>query len=161
MAAFELTRSVDVDAPPERVHALIADFRNWLVWSPWEGADENLQREYSGPDSGVGARYAWNGNKKAGSGSMVIVDDKPDRVEIDLTFTEPMAAQNKAVFSLLAGGDGATAGTAAGDSTRVLWIMTGTRNTLMSIAGALFFDRMLGKDFERGLASLKAAAETP
>ncbi len=75
MAADNWTveRSTTIDAAPERVYEQLADFHQWRSWSPWEDLDPDLQRDYSGPESGTGAVYRWSGNRKAGSGRMEIV----------------------------------------------------------------------------------------
>jgi hypothetical protein len=151
MASFSMTRSTTVDAPPERVHPLIDDFRAWQQWSPWEGVDPDLQRTYTGPERGVGSHYAWSGNKKAGEGTMEITSSTPSAVVVDLRFLKPFKATNVTRFDL----------TPVGGGTRVDWTMTGERNAVMSLMGKLFFDQAIGKDFDRGLASLKAAAERP
>jgi hypothetical protein len=148
MPTFENSRSLSIAAPVEAVRALVADFHAWTRWSPWEHLDADLQRTYAGPDEGVGARYAWAG-KKAGSGSMVITAATPERIDIDLDFEKPFKANNKVVFRF----------ERAGDATRVTWTMSGTRNVLLAILGPLVLDRMIGKDFEKGLAQLKALAE--
>lgn len=148
MPTFEHTRSIDIAAPPETVRALVADFHSWVKWSPWEGLDADLARTYGGPDSGVGARYGWGG-KKAGEGSMIITGAAPDRIEIDLDFVKPFKANNKAVFRF----------ESRGNATHVTWTMSGTRNLAFAVMGKLFFDAMIGKDFDKGLAKLKAAAE--
>jgi hypothetical protein len=152
MADFSLTRSTTVDAPTDRVHALVDDFHEWQQWSPWEGVDPFLERTYSGPPTGVGSRYRWSGNRKAGRGEMEIVGSSPSQVAVDLTFLKPFKAHNRITFDLQQAGGG---------HTRVVWTMTGGRNPVMSLAGRLFFDRAIGRDFDRGLASLKAAAESP
>lgn len=149
MPRFEHSRSTDIAAPPERVRALVNDFHEWLKWSPWEELDANLTRTYSGADRGVGARYAWAG-KKAGEGTMHITASEPDRLDIDLDFVKPIKAENKIVFRF----------EPTGDSTRVTWTMSGNRNILLAAMGKLFFDSMVKKDFEKGLAKLKATAES-
>ena len=150
MADFEVVRSTTIGAPPGQVHRLIADFREWRSWSPWEDVDPNLKREYSGTESGVGARYAWEGNRKAGKGDMEIVDSKPERVELRLTFEKPWKATNRVVFDLTA---------ADGDSTDVTWRMSGTSKGFAALFSKVFsMDRMVGKDFEKGLARMKACA---
>lgn len=146
---FSLTRHTYVDADPARVHDLIDDFRHWQAWSPWEGTDPELHREYDGPQRGVGSRYEWRGNSKAGEGSMEITDSDPSRVVIDLRFVKPFKAENVSRFDIAPTGGGAD----------VTWTMTGRRNVVMAVFGPLFFDRMIGRDFERGLARLKSAAE--
>ena len=149
MPSFELSRSTTVAAPPERVHALLDDFRAWRQWSPWEDVDPDLRRTYTGPERGVGAHYAWVGNKKAGEGTMEVVEDTPSTVAVDLRFLKPFEATNLTRFDL----------EPAGDGTRVVWTMTGERNLAFAVMGKLFFDKAIGKDFDKGLARLKAAAE--
>ena len=144
-----MTREITVDAPPQTVHALIDSFPAWQQWSPWEGVDPQLQRTYSGPDAGVGAHYAWSGNKQAGSGSMEIVGSTPEQIDITLQFLKPFKATNRTTFRM----------TPSGSGTKVSWTMSGQRNPLMSLMGTLFFDKAIGKDFDRGLADLKARAE--
>ena len=151
MASFELSRATTVAAPPERVHALLDDFHQWQRWSPWEGLDPDLRRTYTGPEKGVGSHYAWSGNKKAGEGTMEMVESTPTAVVVDLRFLKPFEATNLTRFDL----------TPEGGGTHVVWTMTGGRNALMSLLGRLYFDKAIGKDFDRGLAQLKAVAEAP
>jgi hypothetical protein len=148
MPSFELSRSIEVAAPLERVKTFVTDFHEWVKWSPWEDLDADLTRTYSGAERGVGARYGWVG-KKAGAGSMAITGSEDDRVAIDLDFVKPFKAENKVVFRF----------EPVGDSTRVTWTMSGNRNLAFAIMGKLFFDSMIGKDFEKGLARLKTTAE--
>ena len=149
MADFSLSRSTRVHASPDRIHALLDDFREWQKWSPWEGVDPDLDREYAGPDHGVGSAYHWAGNKKAGEGEMAITESTPTSVVVDLVFLKPFKATNVTRFDLAP----------VGDATDVTWTMTGTRSAIMSVGGKLFFDKAIGKDFERGLADLKTQAE--
>ena len=152
MADFEVVRSTSIAAPADRIHGLIDDFHAWRSWSPWEDVDPALKREYSGPSSGVGARYAWEGNRKAGKGTMEIVGSAPERIDVRLTFEKPFKATNDVAFTLVPGGDGATG---------VTWRMTGTQKGLAALFGKVFsMDRLVGKDFERGLTRMKAAAES-
>lgn len=148
---FLVERSAVINAEAATVFDLINDFHRWTTWSPWEGVDPAMQRTYSGPESGVGASYAWSGNKKAGSGSMKITESVPgSRVVLDLSFLKPFKAQNVTTF-LLEPQD---------SSTRVTWQMTGKKNFFFKIFGFIFsMDKMVGKDFEKGLAQLKAEAE--
>ena len=96
---FLVERTTIVKAEAPVVFALINDFHQWTQWSPWEGLDPAMQRTYAGPDAGVGASYAWAGNKKAGSGSMVITESVPnERVVLDLAFLKPFKAQNVTTF---------------------------------------------------------------
>ncbi|WP_374456411.1 SRPBCC family protein [Nocardioides sp.] len=149
MADFSLSRSTRIQAEPSRVHALLDDFREWQKWSPWEGLDPDLSREYTGPDHGVGSTYHWAGNKKAGEGEMQIKESTPTSVVVDLQFLKPFKATNVTSFRLVP----------SGDATDVTWTMTGQRSAIMSVMGKLFFDKAIGKDFEKGLASLKQEAE--
>jgi len=149
MADFSMSRSISIQAEPARVHALLEDFREWQKWSPWEGLDPALNREFTGPDHGVGSTYHWSGNKKAGEGEMAITESTPTSVVVDLEFLKPFKATNVTSFAL----------TPTGSGTDVTWTMTGKRGAIMGLMGKLFFDKAIGKDFDKGLASLKAEAE--
>lgn len=150
MGAFSVVRRAHINADPARVHALIDDFHAWSQWSPWEDIDPQMQREFSGPSAGPGAGYAWQGNRKAGAGSMEITSSNPDRISIDLRFTKPFKAENTLVFDLVPADGG----------TDVTWSMSGEQRGLAALMGMLMpMDRLVGKDFERGLARLTSAAE--
>lgn len=151
MADFSLSRSVRVQAAPERVHVLLEDFREWQRWSPWEGLDPAMRREYSGPAQGVGSSYHWSGNKRAGEGEMRMTESTVSRVTVDLDFLKPFKASNVTTFDLVPSGEG----------TEVIWTMTGTRSAVMSLMGRLVFDKAIAGDFDKGLASLKREAERP
>ncbi len=148
--SFTVVREGHVVAPPGKVHGLINDFHEWTKWSPWEKMDPNLTRNYSGASSGKGAAYDWSGNKKVGQGRMDITATTPSRIDIDLHFMKPFEARNKTVFSLSPGNGG----------TDVRWEMTGSSPFMFKVM-SLFtsMDKMIGKDFEAGLANMKAAAE--
>jgi uncharacterized protein YndB with AHSA1/START domain len=151
MSEFEVARSTTIAADPARVHSLINDFHAWTTWSPWEDLDPELSRDYSGPDTGVGARYAWQGNRKAGQGSMEITESTPERIVLRLLFLKPWKADNRVDFTLTPVGDAGT---------QVTWRMTGSNSGLQAVFSKLFnMERLVGKDFDRGLARLKAAAE--
>ena len=151
MSAFEVVRRAHVAADPARVHDLINDFHRWRAWSPWEDVDPALERDYTGSDSGVGAHYAWSGNRKAGRGSMEIIESNPARVGIDLRFEKPFKADNKIGFELVPVDGG----------TDVTWRMTGEQRGLSALFGRLLnMDKLVGGDFEKGLARLKSAAES-
>jgi uncharacterized protein YndB with AHSA1/START domain len=150
---YTVERAATIDAPAERIYVQIADFRRRRAWSPWEDLDPNLQRTYSGAEAGAGAVYAWSGNRKAGQGRMEITDaSAPSRVDIDLVFEEPWKAHNTTVCSIRPSGEGS----------QVAWTMTGPK-TLMTKAMGIFtsMDKVVGKDFEKGLARLRAVAERP
>jgi hypothetical protein len=150
MSAFTISRTTTIAAPPGAVRAEIEDFRRWRAWSPWEGLDGNLRRTYSGAESGVGAHYAWEGNRRAGSGSMEIVAATPESLRIALEFLKPWKASNEVVFTLSPEGAG----------TRVTWTMTGTHAGIAKLfARFINVDKLIGRDFEKGLARLKEIAE--
>jgi hypothetical protein len=148
---FRVQRSARIAAPPERIYPLLADFRRWRAWSPWEGLDPDLERTYGGSPTGKGATYAWDGNKKAGAGAMEITEESaPYAVGIDLHFTRPFPAHNRSEFRLKPDGR----------STDVTWAMHGPQSLLMRVM-CLFYpmDKLIGPDFEKGLAQLKTEAE--
>ena len=149
--SFRVERSVSIKAPPEKAFALINDFHNWTQWSPWENIDPNLKRNYSGPRSGTGTVYAWEGNGDAGQGRMEMLENTPpSRIKIKLDFLKPFEAHNTAEFTL----------EAKGDSTTITWAMYGPSPYLSKVMGIFVsMDKIVGKDFERGLTNLKAAAE--
>ncbi|MDF3060325.1 MAG: polyketide cyclase [Microvirga sp.] len=150
-AGFRIERATSIKAPPDKIFALINDFRNWRAWSPWERMDPNLRRSYSGAERGEGAVYEWEGNSKVGKGRMEIVEaPPPSRVAIKLDFLKPFEAHNTAEFTLVP----------RGDATEVTWAMHGPNLFIGKVMGVFMsMDRMIGKDFEAGLANLKAAAE--
>lgn len=148
-ATFSLKRSTSIKASPGKIAPFISDFHLWGAWSPWEKIDADLQRSFSGAESGVGAVYAWEG-KKAGSGRMEILESTPAAVVIKLDFIKPMKAHNTAIFTM----------EPSGDSTAVTWEMKGHNNFVAKVFQVFMdMDKMVGKSFEEGLASLKAAAE--
>ena len=150
---FRVQRSALINAPPERIFPLIADLRRWSAWSPWEKKDPAMQRTFGGAERGVGATYAWEGDKNVGTGRMEIIEaTPPSRVAIKLDFVRPFEAHNTVTFTL----------TPQGDGTQVLWAMDGPVPFLFRIVHLFMnMDRMVGGDFEQGLAALKAEAEKP
>ena len=147
---FEVTRDTTVDAPPQKVYELLADFRQWRQWSPWEDIDPQLWRSYSGAASGVGAEYEWAGNRKAGAGRMEIIEaEPPSRVVIALQFLKPFKSKSTTTFRV----DPAAGGT------HVTWRMVGPKTFMTRFMGVFMsMDKMVGPDFEKGLAQLADAA---
>ncbi|HMH19269.1 MAG TPA: SRPBCC family protein [Burkholderiales bacterium] len=149
---FSVERSTSIKAPPEKIFPLLNDFRRWDAWSPWEKKDPAMKRTYSAQTSGKGAEYAWEGNKDVGQGRMEIAESAPpSRVAIKLDFLKPFETHNRVEFTL----------EPKGDSTSVTWAMQGPApyvSKLMQVFVSM--DKLIGKDFETGLANLKAAAET-
>lgn len=150
MSAFTISRGTTIAAAPAAVRAQVEDFRAWRQWSPWEDLDPNLTRSYSGADHGVGARYAWEGNRKAGAGSMEITAATPESLSIELAFLKPWRATNQVVFTFAPEGAG----------THVTWTMAGAHVGLAKLfARFINVEKLIGPDFEKGLARLKELAE--
>jgi len=151
-AAFSYVRSISIAAPPAQVFARVVDFAAWPAWSPWAKLDPAMKTAYAGEPGHVGASYTWSGNDKVGEGRMTLTDvQDSSRIAIRLEFLRPFASTNESVFTFAPDGAG----------TRVSWSMSGTNN-FMAKAASIFMnmDKMIGGDFERGLAQLKQQAET-
>jgi hypothetical protein len=150
-ADFRYARSATIAAPPAVIFQHVNDFKKMDVWSPWMKIDPNVKTTYEGPPSGVGAIESWDGNKNVGSGRMTITDSRPSElIQMKLEFFRPFAATNTAEFTFKPEGSGTT----------VTWAMFGKRNFMTKAMGMFMnFDKMIGGDFEKGLANLKAIAE--
>ena len=150
-AAYRVSRSTTIAAPPTVVYAQVADFHRWDAWSPWAKLDPSMKTTFSGPVAAPGSSYAWAGNDKVGEGRMTIVDARPaQRVLIKLEFLKPFEATSSTEFSFAP----------SGGATQTTWTMDGRNN----FAGKLFsvftdMDKMIGNDFDRGLAQLRIVAE--
>jgi len=142
---FKVQREATIQAPPEKVYALISDFKAWPAWSPWEKKDPQMKRTFGDKT------YAWQGNKEVGEGRMEIVEAVPPaRVKLKLDFIKPFEAHNVVDFTLQP----------KDKATQVTWAMQGDTPFLFKIVHVFMdMDKMVGKDFEAGLANLKAAAE--
>ena len=148
---FRVQRSTTINAPAAKVFPLIDDFRRWTAWSPFEKMDPTMRRTYGATTAGKGATYAWEGDGKAGAGRMEIAESTaPSRVGIVLDFEKPIANRARTTFTL----------SPHGDATLVTWTMESPNRYLVKVMH-LFFDaeQIVGDDFARGLADLKAAAE--
>lgn len=148
---FRIERTATIAAPPEIVFEQVNVMANRRAWYPWDGLDPDMQRTYGDIPAGVGATYAWKGNDDVGSGQQTIVESVPNRKVVDdLDFVEPFPAKNTSLFEFAPEGDG----------TRVTWAMEGTSNFVMKAFGIFFdMDAAVGKDFEKGLASLNAVSQ--
>jgi len=146
MSTYSVTRSTVIPAPAKDVFPLVNDFREWPKWSPWEALDPDMQRTYSGAESGTGAKYAWSGNRKAGAGNMEITESRePEVIRIRLEFTKPFPGVNPTTFTFEPEGGG----------TRVTWSMAGEHKGIGKLFGLFMnLDKMVGRDYEKGLASL-------
>ena len=150
-ASYKVVRSATIDAPQADVFGLINDFHQWEKWSPWAKLDPKMKVDYSGAASGKDASYHWVGNDDVGEGRMTILGSSPsDRIEIKLEFVKPFESNSITTFLLKPEGSAGT---------NVSWEMAG-ENNFMSKAMTLFMsmDKMIGGDFEKGLAQMKLAA---
>ncbi len=148
---FRVQRSASIKAAPDKIFSHINDFHSFGAWSPWEKKDPDMKRTYSGAANGKGAIYAWEGNREVGKGRMEITESSPPgKIAMKLDFEKPFEAHNIVEFTLLP----------KGDVTEVTWAMHGPNPYLAKIMHIFFdVDKMVGKDFETGLANLKAVAE--
>ena len=147
---FRISRSTTVNAPAAKIHPFVDDFKRWTLWSPWEHKDPAMRRTFSERTAGQGATYAWDGNADVGAGRMTILESTPARIGVALEFLKPMTNQAKAVFTFVP----------QGEATVVTWSMEGQNPFLSKVMHVFFdFDKLVGADFERGLAALKAVAE--
>jgi|SRR5690606_17381492 uncharacterized protein YndB with AHSA1/START domain len=149
---FRVSRSMAMNAPPEKVFVLVDTMKSWEEWSPFAELDPAMKMKYEGPAEGVGSSYSWEGNNKAGVGRSTIVASEPHkRVQFKLEFLRPFKATNDVVFTF----------EPKGDSTVVTWSMSG-KNGFMGKAMGLFMncDKMIGDMFDKGLAKMKTLAES-
>jgi Polyketide cyclase / dehydrase and lipid transport len=148
--SFRVQRTVLINAPSDKVFPLINDIKAWTAWSPYEKKDPAMKRSYGAVTAGKGATYAWEGNKEVGQGSMEIVESNPQKIVIKLDFLKPFEAHNIGEFML----------EPKGDSTAVTWAIYGPSPYMSKVVGTFMnIDELIGRDFEKGLADLKAAAE--
>jgi hypothetical protein len=150
-STFRVTRTATISAPAPAVFAQVNDFHKWEAWSPYE-KDPAMKKTFEGPPAGIGASYAWSGNNEVGEGRSTITDSRTnERITIKLEFVRPFACTNTAEFTF----------TPKADQTEVTWSLTGHKN-FMSKAVCMFMDmdKMVGGDFEKGLAKLKTDAES-
>jgi uncharacterized protein YndB with AHSA1/START domain len=148
---FRIARATLINAPAEKIYPLMSDFRRGMEWSPYEKKDPNMKRRHSGAESGKGAIYEFEGNGEIGAGRLEITEAvPPSKVVLKLDMLKPFQASNTVEYSLVP----------KGGATEVTWSMHGAQPFLAKVM-CLFFnmDKMVGADFEQGLANLKAVAE--
>jgi hypothetical protein len=149
---FRVERTARISAPVDVVFGNVNDLHKWDAWSPWAKIDPNAKSTFDGAASGVGASMTWSGNNKVGEGRMTITDSQPaQRIQMKLEFIRPFKAVNTAEFTFKT----------EGNQTVVTWAMFG-KNNFMGKAMGMFIncDKMVGGDFEKGLASLNAVSQT-
>ncbi len=147
---LHVERSIDIKVPREKIFGLINDFHQWDAWTPYN-KDPAMTKTYSGNASGKGAAYAWQGNKEVGQGEIAITESVlPSRIAFDLHMIKPFEGRNHVVFALKA----------AGNTTTVSWILEDKQTYFAKLMGVFInMDKMIGRDFEIGLARLKSFAE--
>jgi len=150
-ADFKITRSGSISAPASAIFPHVNNLHKWEAWSPWAKLDPNAKNSFEGPSEGVGAKMSWAGNNKVGVGSMTIMESRPDEfVQFKLEFQKPMQASNIAEFIFKP----------EGDQTAVTWTMSGTNNFMGKVMNLVMnCDKMVGGQFEKGLADLRAVVE--
>src|SRR5262245_47899274 len=155
---IRVQRSTSITAPPEKILPLVNDLRSHEAWSPWEKKDPAMKRTYSGAASGKGAVYEWDGNKNIGKGRMEITDASPSKVVFKMDFLAPFEAHHTAEITMTPQGGSTNAGTNV--STNVTWAIYGPNRFLGKVMGLVFnMDKMIGGEFETGLANLKTLSE--
>lgn len=148
---FRVERSLAMNAPPEKIFPYITGLKRWQEWSPYEGRDPAMKRSYSGPESGKGAVYEWDGDKNVGKGRMEVLDEAPpNKVVIKLDFIKPFEGHNTAELTVQP----------KGSQTVVTWAMYGPSPFMSKLIGTFInLDDMIGRDFADGLAKLKTIVE--
>lgn len=149
--SFEVERRTTIAGTSDAVFDRLDDFHRWPEWSPWEGLDPAMERTYEGAPAGVGSVYRWKGNRKAGEGRMEIRESqRPSTLVVGLDFLKPFKSRSTVTFTV----------TPSGDTTDVTWSMTGPKTFMTRVMGIFTsMDKLVGPDFEKGLAQLKAAVE--
>lgn len=150
---FRVERKVVIAAAPAKIFPWLEDPRKTVEWSPWEKKDPNLKKTFSGAPKGVGAVYEWDGNKDIGAGRIEIVEaEAPKKVVMDLHFLRPMEGRNVARYEV----------TPVAGGSEVSWSIQGPMPFLSKVMCVFMdMDKMIGREFEKGLADLKALAEKP
>lgn len=151
---FAIQRCTVIQAPADKLFALIDDLRQYNTWNPYARKDPAMRIDYRGPATGPGAAFDFSGNQDAGKGSVEITGGQaPTRVDMHLHMIEPFEGHNEITFTLTPRGP-------QGQATEVTWAMHGPAPFISKLVGLfLDMDQMIGRDFEAGLAQLKARAE--
>jgi Polyketide cyclase / dehydrase and lipid transport len=159
--ALHVERATSISAAPDKIFPLINDFKHWGAWSPYERKDPAMKRAFSGEASGKGSVYEWDGNSQVGKGRIEIIDaSAPSRVSIKLDMFKPMEGHNIVDFTLEPRGGTTQLGNTQASDTHVTWAMRGPCSYMGKLMGLVCdMDKMIGKDFEAGLANLKTLAE--
>lgn len=150
---YRVARNASISAPPSAAFAQVNDFHKWAAWNPWGKIDPAMKQTYEGAPAGVGAVYTWSGNNEVGEGRMTIIESRPsDLIRIKLEFFKPFAATNTAEFTFKP----------SDSQTVVTWSMTGEKNFMAkAVHLVMSMDKMIGGQFEKGLADMKTVVEAP
>jgi hypothetical protein len=149
-AEFKIARSTNISASPMTVYEQVVDF-NKHDWSPWMKLDPNMEKKIEGTPGAVGHSQYWKGNDEVGEGKQTISAVKPgEQIEVNLEFIKPFEANNHVVYDFKAENNG----------TNITWAMDGHNNFMSKLFSTFVdMDKMVGADFEKGLAALKVQAE--
>lgn len=147
---YTVERSIVILKPKELILPELTNLKNVHDWSPWTEYDPNMKINFQGTDGTVGSFYTWEGNKKVGNGKQEIVLISDTLVESKLIFYEPWESECRAYFKLQPEGNGY----------KTTWGMKGKNAYPMNVM-CLFMnmDKMVGKEFEKGLSNLKEKVE--
>ena len=150
-AEYRVTRSATIAAPLAAVFAQVNDLHQFQTWNPFARMDPAAKNTFEGASAGTGAALAWSGNSRIGEGRMTITESRPnERIRIRLDFVRPFASTSFAEFTFAP----------EGGRTAVTWSMTGHKNFAAKAMGLVMsMDRMVGGQFEQGLAGLKSKTE--
>lgn len=146
-----IERDLTMAAPPEDIFTQVNNFHNWRDWSPWVRMDPAAKVEFDGPESGEGSIFRWNGNEKVGKGNLTITESDPvNHLSIRTEASKPVHAVESMEFLL----------EPDGGATHVIWRMTGRIGFTDKIIGMFMdYDKRIGNEFVKGLASIKEIVE--
>ena len=148
---YKIERSIVISAPAEIVFHYVNNVREANKWNPWLELDPKASVGYEGPPAGAGAISTWKGDSNVGAGKLEITESRPNEyIKTKLDFFEPMANTAEGEYILKT----------EGQETTVTWTMFG-KNTFVGRMMCVFMnmDKMVGGQFEKGLANLKKMAE--
>ena len=154
-AQFSVERSAVIAASAEAIYPQVNSFRKWNDWSPWAKRDPNAKETYSGPETGEGAKFAWDGNDEVGKGSMTIVEARrPEHIAMKLEFERPFPGTSDVTFDFVPQGP---------SDTKVTWKLSGDQGFMeraILLVMGMDMDVMIGKEYDTGLANLKRLVES-
>ena len=151
-AASTISREIVIKASPETLFSYINNSKKMNEWMPWQDSDPGVKMQYSGPEEGVGSKSSWDSNGKMGVGNAVVIESIPNKsVKTQLTYTKPMEMSQLAEMTL----------TPVEGGTNVKWSVDGHNGFFFRLMGVIMnVEKMVGGEFEKGLAKLKILAET-